>query len=127
MVTTMLGWEQIYAGKLLHAYDGHAVFPVCGDRESKRSADDKFPRTTYVGPMPPPTELICPTCQTWERDHDPVFLAGREYERKLIREALSKEANRIFNKQEKDYPSNVLDAVSLNLLSGYDSLSLRSV
>jgi hypothetical protein len=115
---TMLGWEQIYAGKLLHAYDGHAVFPVCGDKESNRSADDKFPRTTYCGPMPPPPELICKTCQTWERDHDPMFIEGRAFERQHIAHLLGREANRIFQKQAQDYPSNVLDIVSMNLTMG---------
>lgn len=104
----MLGWEQIHAGKLLHAYDGHAYLPVCGDKDSRRAADDPRPRTTYVGPMPPPPELICPTCQTWERDHDPMFIAGREYERREIVRHLGREANRIYNKQTQDYPSNTL-------------------
>jgi len=114
----MLGWEQIHAGKPLHAYDGHAVFPVCGDKDAKRSADDRFPRTTYIGPMPPPPDLICPTCQTWERNHDPMFIKGREHERSEIARLLSREANRIFNTQERDYPSNVLDVVSMNLTMG---------
>ena len=121
----ILGWEQVWT--MLHAYEGHERLPVCGDKDASRSANDKVPRTMYVGPMPPPEELICQTCKTWERDHHPMFLAGREYEQRLIREALSREANRIFNKQEKDFPSNVLDAVNLNLLSGYESLSLRKV
>jgi len=102
----MLGWEQVHAGKPLHAYEGHNLLPVCGDKESKRSANDAFPRTTYVGPMPPPPELICPTCQTWER------------ERREIAGMLGREANRIYNKQDPDYPSNVLDIVSMNLTMG---------
>jgi uncharacterized Zn finger protein (UPF0148 family) len=122
----MLGWEQLYAGKQLHAYDGHNFLPVCGDKEAKRSSDDKLPRTTYVGPMPPPEDMICPVCKTWERDHDPMFIAGREYERVVICKALSHEANRIYNKQEKDFPSNTLDTLSLNLMrDGYDELSVR--
>jgi hypothetical protein len=32
--------------------------------------------------------------------------------------SLSREANRIFNKQNKDYPSNVLDAVAWNIRAG---------
>jgi hypothetical protein len=77
----MFGWEQPYAGKLLHAYDGHADLPLCGDAKAMRSVCDPVPRTTYCGPMPPPPEMICDTCKTWERDHDPMFIAGREYER----------------------------------------------
>lgn len=114
----MLGWEQAPPGGRLHAYDGHAAHPVCGDKEARRLPDDGFPRVTYSGPMPPPPEAICPTCQTWERDHDPMFLKGREYERREIAKLLGREANRIFQKQDKDYPSNVLDVVSLNLTMG---------
>jgi hypothetical protein len=114
----MLGWEQLYAGKPLHAYDGHSFLPVCGDMDAKRSVDDPMPRTTYCGPMPPPPEMICDACKTWERDHDPMFIAGREYECRRIRQLLSREANRIFKTQEKDYPSNVLDVVGENLMMG---------
>ena len=98
----MLGWEQAAASTQLHAYDGHDALPACGLEAAKRSVNDQVPRTTYVGPMPPPPERICETCRTWERDHDP----------------LGAEANRIYNKQEPDYPSNTLDIVSLNLLAG---------
>lgn len=114
----MLGWEQLGQGEKLHAYQGHSALPVCGAAVPPRRADDKFPRTTYHGPMPPPPELICEICRTWERDHDPMFIAGRAHERRELSMALGKEANRIFSKQERDYPSNTLDIVSLNLLSG---------
>ena len=56
----MLGWEQLGEGQKLHAYDGHAARPVCGVEGVVRRADDKFPRTTYHGPMPPPKELRRP-------------------------------------------------------------------
>ena len=122
----MLGWEQIHAGELLHGYEGHAALPACGNEKARRHADDRFPRTTYVGPMPPPPDAICQTCKTYERDHDPMFQAGREHERKIIREALSREANRIFGQQAKDYPSNVLDTVAWNLtFSTYETLTER--
>lgn len=39
-----------------------------------------------------------------------------------IAAALSREANRIFHEQEKDYPSNVLDTVAWNLRAGEDEL-----
>jgi len=39
--------------------------------------------------------------------------------------ALSREANRIFNTQAKDYPSNVLDVVGWNLRSGENDLLYR--
>lgn len=117
-MTSMLGWEQVGAVTQLHAYDGHAALPVCGMPEAKRFFDDKMMRTTYVGPMPPPPEKICETCRTWERDHDPMFIAGRAHERHALARVLGAEANRIYNKQGQDYPSNVLDIVSLNLLSG---------
>ena len=94
----MLGWEQKYAGQKLHAYEGHALFPVCGDEGARRFPDDKFPRTTYSGPMPPPPELICETCRTWERDRDPMFIEGRRFERARIVAALGREANRIFQR-----------------------------
>ena len=32
--------------------------------------------------------------------------------------ALNREANRIYNKQEKDYPSNTLDVVAYNIMTG---------
>ena len=114
----MLGWEQAAASTQLHAYDGHDALPACGLEAAKRSVNDQVPRTTYVGPMPPPPERICETCRTWERDHDPMFLAGRRHERRELARALGAEANRIYNKQEPDYPSNTLDIVSLNLLAG---------
>jgi len=41
-------------------------------------------------------------------------------DREAICAALSREANRIYNKQAKDYPSNVLDVVAWNLRSGQD-------
>ena len=114
----MLGWEQVGAVTQLHAYDGHAMLPVCGLEPARRYFDEKVPRTTYCGPMPPPPERICETCRTWERDHDPMFIAGRAHERHEVARALGKEANRIYNKQEKDFPGNTLDIVSLNLISG---------
>jgi hypothetical protein len=114
----MLGWEQVSAGTQLHAYDGHDPLPVCKLEAARRSYDDKQPRTLYRGEMPPRADMICKTCQTWERDHDPMFVAGREHERKVIARTLGQEANRIYNKQAQDYPSNTLDTVSLNLLSG---------
>jgi len=47
-------------------------------------------------------------------------------DRQGICEALSKEANRIYNKQEKDYPSNVLDVVCWNIRAGQtEYLSVR--
>lgn len=39
-------------------------------------------------------------------------------DREFIAKALSHEANRIFNRQERDYPSNILDIVSNNLREG---------
>ena len=39
-------------------------------------------------------------------------------DREFIVRALRSEANRIFNKQEKDYPSNTLDIVAANLTDG---------
>jgi hypothetical protein len=39
-------------------------------------------------------------------------------DREGIARALTREANRIFRKQEKDYPSNVLDKVAFNLRAG---------
>lgn len=120
----MLGWEQM--GKLLHAYDGHTPLPVCGDEQARRAVDDPSPRTAYVGPMPPPIDMICRACKMYERDHDPMFQLGREHERGVIRQALSREANRIFRSQDKDYPSNVLDTLSFNLMLGdYENLSVR--
>ena len=47
-------------------------------------------------------------------------------ERRKIIKALRKEANRIYNDQKMNYPSNVLDSVSLSLTYGeYDNLSVR--
>lgn len=114
----MLDWEQISVGMQLHGYKDHGQLPVCGLEAARRRATDPFPRTTYHGPMPPPDDLICQTCKTYERDTDPMFIAGREYERQAISRLLGKEANRIYNKQAHDFPSNVLDAVSLNLMMG---------
>ena len=114
----MLDWEQISVGMQLHGYKDHGQLPVCGLEAARRRATDPFPRTTYHGPMPPPDDLICQTCKTYERDTDPMFIAGREYERQAISRLLGKEANRIYNKQAQDFPSNVLDAVSLNLMMG---------
>ena len=81
-MTKIFGWEQASAVTQLHAYDGHDVLPVCGLEAARRYFDDKVPRTLYIGPMPPPPERICEKCRTWERDHDPMFLAGCEYARK---------------------------------------------
>ena len=39
-------------------------------------------------------------------------------DREFIAKALGHEANRIWNTQEKDYPSNILDIVSNNLRAG---------
>lgn len=39
-------------------------------------------------------------------------------DREGIAAALSREANRIYNTQDLDYPSNVLDVVALNLRAG---------
>ena len=39
-------------------------------------------------------------------------------ERRKIAKELGAEANRIFNKQAQDFPSNVLDAVALHLRQG---------
>jgi hypothetical protein len=41
-------------------------------------------------------------------------------DRQGICDALAREANRVFNRQEKDYPSNVLDAIAWNLKMGED-------
>jgi hypothetical protein len=121
----MLEWEQLWEGQKLHAYDGHGASPVCGAEVSRR-ADDAFPRTTYHGPMPPPPELICDSCKTYEREHDPMYLEGIRFERARIVAALRHEANRIYRQQEKDYPSNVLDVVALNLAKGgREQLSVR--
>jgi|ERR1017187_869754 hypothetical protein len=47
-------------------------------------------------------------------------------DREGICSALSREANRIFQQQEKEYPSNVLDIVSWNLMSGEtEALTIR--
>jgi hypothetical protein len=112
---TMLGWEQIGAGQKLHAFQGHDMFPVCGNKDLKRSVDDVFPRTTYRGPMPPLPEMICETCRMYERDNDPMFKLGRAMERGKIVQLLRREANRIFGSQGEGYPSNILDTVALNL------------
>jgi len=102
---------------LLHAYDGHTPKPVCGAEGIARSAADKFPRTTYVGPMPPPQELICKICQTWERDHDPAFIAGRavpsEKMRTVAREWLysADHPNEAASTREVDDLANLLDEV----------------
>lgn len=42
-------------------------------------------------------------------------------DRAFICKALGHEANRIFQRQEKDYPSNVLDIVAANLREGKDT------
>ena len=48
-----------------------------------------------------------------------TVIAGiREDERRRVGREIGKEANRIYNNQEKDYPSNTMDAVSLCLTSG---------
>lgn len=39
-------------------------------------------------------------------------------DREAIGKALEKEANRIFNHQQPDYPSNVLDVIAANIRSG---------
>jgi len=72
----MLDWEQMGEGQKLHAYDGHDPLPVCGLESVRRSAYDKFPRTTYVGPMPAPEELVCQQCKMYEREHDPMYREG---------------------------------------------------
>ena len=41
-------------------------------------------------------------------------------DREFIVKALGREANRIFNKQERDFPSNTLDIVVANLRAGKD-------
>lgn len=46
-------------------------------------------------------------------------------DREGICRALSREANRIFQTQAKDYPSNVLDIVALNLRAGRDDQLTR--
>jgi hypothetical protein len=47
-------------------------------------------------------------------------------DREFIVRALRMEANRIFNKQERDFPSNTLDAVAANLTEGKsDNLSVK--
>jgi hypothetical protein len=82
----MISWEQIVGSGQLHAYEDHTILPVCRTGPP-RQFDDRFPRTIYVGPVPAPPETICQKCKTFERDHDPMFQAGREYERNLIRNA----------------------------------------
>jgi hypothetical protein len=111
----MLGWEQNGADQKLHAFQGHDMLPVCGNKDLKRSVDDVFPRTTYRGPMPPPPEMVCETCQMYERDNDPMFKLGRAMERGKIVQLLRREANRIFGSQESCYPSTVIDQIALNL------------
>jgi len=49
-----------------------------------------------------------------------VLNGAAKNDREFIAKALSKEANRIFNEQQMDYPSNVLDRVSYNLRCGMD-------
>lgn len=61
-VKTMLGWEQIRADKPMHAYRDHHAVPVCNDESVRRSADDKSPRTLYVGPWPVPPSQMCRRC-----------------------------------------------------------------
>ncbi len=41
-------------------------------------------------------------------------------DRRTIVEALRRESNRIFNKQERDYPSNTIDILANNIAMGVD-------
>ena len=124
MNATVIGWEQLGAGKKLHAFQGQEPHPVCGDRTMVRMVSDAYPRTTYVGPMPPPPSMICSGCKKWEFENDPRVTDGRSHEKQLIIVAIGREANRVFQKAEKDYPSNILDRVARNLAAGrYDLLT----
>jgi hypothetical protein len=91
----LLAWEQLYEGQLLHAYEGHNEFPVCGEEIAKRTFTDKFPRTTYTGPTPAPPNIVCAACKTYERDRDPMFLEGVRFATERLRLAPVAEARRI--------------------------------
>lgn len=112
----MLTWEQSGTGTLLHAYDGHERDPVCGLEEVRRFVTDAYPRTTYTGSFPVPSELICQTCKAWELAHDLMYQQGRSDERRAIVEWLRSDLDR--GLQEWDVDTSLLPFLSDRIEQG---------
>ena len=113
----MLGWEQVTVGTQLHAYDGHAPLPVCGLEAARRSYTDKMHRTIYAGPTPPPPGMVCQSCKTYEREHDPMYQEGLKCGRE--------EAARVCDALASIEARNPTDSFDTGRLEGYERAAAR--